>query len=75
MAATAALLLLVSILPFSLGLAGRAYLFTALALGGLFLVLSLTAVRELTQVSARRVFLFSLAYLPLVLTALVADRP
>lgn len=74
MAATAALLLGVSVLPFGLGLAGGAYLFTALALGGLFLVLSLAAARDLTLASARRVFLASLAYLPLVLTALVADR-
>lgn len=74
MAATAALLLGVSVVPFGLGLAGGAYLFTALSLGGLFLVLSLAAARDLTQASARRVFLASLAYLPLVLTALVADR-
>ena len=74
MAATAALLLAVSILPFGLGLAGGAYLFTALSLGGLFLLLSLAAARDLTQASARRVFLASLAYLPLVLAVLVADR-
>jgi protoheme IX farnesyltransferase len=74
MAASAALLLGVSTLPFGLGLAGRAYLFTALALGGVFLVLSLAAARDLTRASARRVFLASLAYLPLVLAALVADR-
>lgn len=74
MAATAALLLAVSILPFGLGLAGGAYLFTALSLGCLFLILSLAAAKELTQASARRVFLASLAYLPLVLAALVADR-
>ena len=74
MGMTAALLLAVSILPFGLGLAGQAYLFTALALGSLFLVLSLAAARELTAASARRVFLASLAYLPLVLSALVANR-
>lgn len=74
MSATAALLVVVSILPFGLGLAGRVYLFTALALGGVFLGLSLAAARELTAASARRVFLASLAYLPIVLAALVADR-
>ncbi|PIR15726.1 MAG: protoheme IX farnesyltransferase [Elusimicrobia bacterium CG11_big_fil_rev_8_21_14_0_20_64_6] len=74
LAATSAFLLAVSILPFGLGLAGRAYLVTALALGGAFLALSLAAARELTAASVRRVFLASLAYLPLVLTALVADR-
>ena len=74
MAATSALLLAVSVLPFGLGLAGRAYLFTALALGAIFLLLALAAARELTAASARRVFFASLAYLPLVLSALVADR-
>ena len=74
MSVTAALLLAVSILPFGLGLAGRAYLFTAMSLGALFLVLALAAARELTTASARRVFLASLVYLPFVLAALVADR-
>lgn len=74
MAATAALLLAASAAPFALGLAGRAYLLAALALGGVFLLLSLSAARALTAASARRVFLASLAYLPLVLAALVADK-
>jgi len=74
MSAAAALLLAVSAIPFGLGLAGRTYLFTALALGGLFFVLTLAAARALTAASARRVFLASLAYLPFVLGALVADR-
>lgn len=74
MGATAVLLLGVSILPFGLGLAGRVYLFTAAGLGVLFVMLSLAAARGLTASSARRVFLASLAYLPLVLSALVADR-
>lgn len=74
MAATAALLLLISATPFGLGMAGGAYLATALAAGGVFLTLSLAAARELTAASARRVFLASLAYLPLLLAALVADR-
>lgn len=74
MAATAVLLLAASALPFVLGMAGRAYLLVALASGGLFLSLSLAAARRLTHASARRVFLGSLCYLPLVLCALVADR-
>lgn len=74
MAATAALLLAASAAPFALGLAGRAYLAAALALGGAFLALSLSAARALDSASARRVFLASLAYLPLVLGALVADK-
>lgn len=74
LSATAALLLAVSALPFALGSAGPAYLAVALILGGAFLALSLSAACELTAASARRVFLASLAYLPFVLTALVADR-
>lgn len=74
MAATSGLLLAVSVLPFGLGLAGWAYLSGALALGALFFLLSLAAARELSAGAARRVFLASLAYLPLVLALLVADR-
>lgn len=73
-AATAGLLLAASVLPFALGLAGYAYLFTAVAAGLLFFGLSLAAARELTLATTRRVFVASLVYLPLVLAALVADR-
>jgi protoheme IX farnesyltransferase len=74
MAATSGLLLAASAVPFGLGLAGGFYLAGALACGALFFLLSLRAARELTAVSARRVFFASLAYLPLVLGLLVADR-
>lgn len=74
LASTAALLLAASVAPYALGLAGRGYLAVALALGGAFLALSVSAARALDAASARRVFLASLAYLPLVLGALVADR-
>lgn len=74
MAATSGLLLAASVLPFGLGLAGRAYLTGALACGALFLLLSLAAARELNDRAARRVFLASLAYLPFVLALLVADK-
>lgn len=74
MAATTGLLLAASALPFGLGLAGGFYLFGALSCGALFLLLSLAAARELDAVRARRVFLASLAYLPLVLALLLADR-
>lgn len=74
MAATSGLLLAVSVVPFGLGLAGYAYLTGALAAGGLFLLLSVAAARDLTARSAKRVFLASLAYLPLVLILLVADK-
>lgn len=74
MAATSGLLLALSAVPFGLGMAGWAYLSGALACGGLFFVLSLRAARELSRDSAKRVFLASLAYLPLVLALLVLDR-
>jgi len=74
MAATSGLLVLVSAVPFGLGMAGTAYLAGALACGALFFLLSLDAARALGARSARRVFLASLAYLPLVLGLLVASR-
>lgn len=73
-AATSGLLLAASAAPFALGMAGPAYLAAALACGGAFLLLSLAAARELTVPRAHRVFLGSLAYLPLVLAALVVAR-
>lgn len=74
MAVSAELLLAVSLLPYRLGMAGALYLAGALICGGAFLACSLAAARELTSSSARRVFLASLAYLPLILALLVADR-
>ncbi|MDX6771207.1 MAG: heme o synthase [Elusimicrobiota bacterium] len=73
MAVSAELLLAASLLPWFLGMAGPVYLFGAALCGGAFLYWSLVAARELTAASARRVFLASLAYLPLVLVLLVAD--
>jgi heme o synthase len=74
MAATSGLLLAVSLIPFGLGMAGYVYLAGALACGGVFLVLSFAAARDLSNRTAKRVFFASLAYLPLVLALLVADR-
>ncbi len=73
MAVSAELLLAASLLPWFLGMAGAVYLAGALVCGGAFLYYSLAAARDLTAPSARRVFLASLAYLPLVLVLLVAD--
>lgn len=68
------LLLAASAAPYLLGQAGPFYLAGALLAGAVLLGLSLKAARELTALSARRAFLASLAYLPLVLGLLVADR-
>ena len=74
MATTSGLLAVVAVLPFGLGLAGWAYLLGATALSGLFFLVSVSASRNLCDSSAKKVFFASLAYLPLVLTLLVADR-
>jgi protoheme IX farnesyltransferase len=74
MAATSGLLLAVSMAPFILGMSGWAYLSGALLCGGLFFYLSLVASRQLSALTAKRVFLASLAYLPVVLGLLVADK-
>jgi heme o synthase len=64
----------VSLLPAVVGLAGIAYAVVATLLGLLFIWLSLRFARERSMAHARTLFLFSIAYLPLLLGALVADR-
>jgi protoheme IX farnesyltransferase len=64
----------VSLLPAVVGLAGGKYLVVATALGLLFIWLSALFARERSMPAARRLFLFSITYLPLLLGALVADR-
>ena len=63
----AAALLPVSLAPTMVGLAGAGYFVGAMALSGWFLVASLMALRHCTPKNARRVFKFSLAYLPALL--------
>lgn len=65
-----ALLLAATLAPWPLGAAGPAYATIAAALGAAFLVAVLGFARRPTEASARRVFLGSIAWLPLVLTAL-----
>jgi protoheme IX farnesyltransferase len=68
-------LLAVSVLPPVLHLSSPWYGFAALAVGAGFLLRALQFLRpEGRDRSARRLFLYSLAYLPLLLGALVADR-
>jgi heme o synthase len=74
LALSAWLLLAASLAPWWLGQAGALYLCGALLAGAALLWLSLKAAAELTPRSSRRVFLASLAYLPLVLGLLVAGR-
>jgi protoheme IX farnesyltransferase len=64
----------VSLMPTLLGLAGGAYIALATLLGGWLIVLSARFARDRSTVAARRLFLFSIIYLPLLWGALVADR-
>jgi protoheme IX farnesyltransferase len=67
-------LLLVSLLPFILGMTGIVYLVSALVLGAAFVGCAVVFRRQLTLKSARRLFLASIIYLPLTLTMLVVDK-
>jgi protoheme IX farnesyltransferase len=69
------LLVAVSLLPPILGLASIGYALAAAAIGAAFLWRAGAFLRPAGRdAAARRLFLFSLAYLPIVLGALVADR-
>jgi protoheme IX farnesyltransferase len=69
------LLVAVSLLPAFIGLTSRAYGCAAAVVGVWFLWRAAAFLRaEGRDASARRLFLFSLAYLPLLLGSLVADR-
>src|SRR5579875_3110922 len=68
------LLLAVSLLPFAFGLAGLGYLVAAGGLGGLLVRYAVRLCREATRAAALALYKYSLLYLALVFTALVADR-
>lgn len=73
-ALNAAALLPISLLPSVLGIAGRTYFVVGAVLSTTLLVLSITAARAPSAKSARRLFLFTLAYLPMLFGVLVANR-
>ena len=70
----AVVLLPVSVAPAVVGLAGPAYVAVALALGAALVALSVRFARERSTTAARRLFLASIVYLPLLWGALVVDR-
>lgn len=70
LAVSTALLIGASALPYALGMAGPLYLAGALALGAAFAAAVWPAARDLSDAAARRAFLASLAYLPVLLTLL-----
>lgn len=67
-------LLLVSLYPFALHLAGSVYLVAALVLGGFYLWRAIQFGRRLDIPSAKRLFWASILYLPLLLIFLVANK-
>jgi protoheme IX farnesyltransferase len=73
-AAYASALLPVSLTPSLVGLSGPAYFAVALVLGLAFLFFSLRFAVRRTRRDARALFLSSIAYLPLVWVAMIADR-
>ncbi len=69
-----AVLLGVSLVPFFIGMAGWIYLVPATLIGSAFLGLGVVFARQRSDEAARRVFLASLLYVPLILAALVAGK-
>jgi heme o synthase len=67
-------LLVVSLTPAAAGLAGGWYLAGALVLGTGFTAAAVAAAVSRTMIAARRLFLASLLYLPLLFAILLADR-
>jgi protoheme IX farnesyltransferase len=67
-------LLPVSLLPTLLRLTGTVYFFGALMLGILYAWMSLLLMREPSEKPARRLFLTSIMYLPLLLALMVVDK-
>jgi protoheme IX farnesyltransferase len=64
----------VSLVPAVVGVAGVAYFWLALALGGAFLVLSARFARVRSEARARALFYGSLLYLPLIWAAMILDH-
>ena len=68
------LLLLISGIPQFLGLVSAVYLIVELLLNGLFIFVAMRFLRTQQAKDARRLFLTSIAYLPLLLGALVLTK-
>jgi heme o synthase len=68
------LLVAITLIPVSMGDLGWFYFLAALALGAYFLFLSLVVLRDPAKSTARRLYLFSNAYLALLFLTMVIDR-
>lgn len=64
----------ISILPYTLGMSGPAYLAVALLLDAIFLAYSWKLWRDYSDALARRTFRWSIIYLTLLFAALLADH-
>jgi protoheme IX farnesyltransferase len=64
----------VSLLPTLVGLAGAPYSIVATVLGFVFIGLTFLFARDRSDASARRLFLYSITYLPILWGMLVVDR-
>jgi protoheme IX farnesyltransferase len=71
----ASVLVPVSLAPTLVGLAGPVYFGGAAALGVAFLVMGISFARHRTNVAARRLFLASITYLPLLWGLMLGNRP
>jgi len=67
-------LIVVTLLPSTIGIAGSVYFYGALILGAFFLGTGINFARQKTDDAARIVFFVSIAYLPLLLALLVLNR-
>jgi len=74
MLANSVALLAVSCLPTVLGLTGRLYLGTALALGGLLTAWSIRFMIDHSPSSARKIFFGTLVYMPLLVILMVVNK-
>ena len=67
-------LIVVTLLPSTIGIAGSVYFYGALTLGAFFLGTGINFARQKTDDAARIVFFSSIVYLPLLLALLVLNR-
>jgi protoheme IX farnesyltransferase len=68
------LLLIISGVPAFIGLVSSIYLAVELVLNGLFIFMAMRFLQTQEAIDARRLFLTSIAYLPLLLAALVVTK-
>jgi protoheme IX farnesyltransferase len=73
MVISTAILIPVSLVPTYLGYTGIIYAVAAVCLGLGFLGSAIRALRKMTEATARRVFLTSLAYHPLLVVFMLLD--